>query len=350
MPLLLYSLNWRSITYGKNRFVTVGMNTNKGAYWIVKKETPLDTEHFVTPTAMQTAIDNMDLSAYATNTEVAATYATSNNPAITGGTISSTTLTGVWIDGTSRLSDNKMLTTNGSDLIYPAAGGTIATLTDITTHTPDLTPYATLTGTETLTNKTLSSPIINSVIVSNGKNIALPSTTGTLATLGGTETLTNKTLTTPTISTIMNGNATLTLPSTTGTLALTSDVPQYLQPETYDLTDVCESYQTNQFYRDFIHLAKITSNLYILTISGYVANTTTGSWSIINSSHLSSSQTFEFYTVGCNSTGSQLRRISFKLYWNGLEYSCNAGTENRTFTVTTLLVLNEGKTITVNLS
>jgi hypothetical protein len=46
----------------------------------------------------------------------------------------------------------------------------------------------------------------------------------TVATLTGTQTLTNKTLTTPVISSITNGAATLTLPGSTGTIALTTDI------------------------------------------------------------------------------------------------------------------------------
>ena len=46
----------------------------------------------------------------------------------------------------------------------------------------------------------------------------------TVATLTGTQTLTNKTLTAPVISTISN-TGTLTLPTSTGTVALTSDIP-----------------------------------------------------------------------------------------------------------------------------
>ncbi len=49
-----------------------------------------------------------------------------------------------------------------------------------------LKEYATLTGVETLTNKTLTSPVINTP-------------TGDVATLTGTQTLTNKTLTTPVV-------------------------------------------------------------------------------------------------------------------------------------------------------
>ena len=82
---------------------------------------------------------------------------------------------------------------------------------------------ATLGGTETLTGKTLTSPVISSITNGNA-TITLPSTTGTLATIAGTETLTNKTLTEPTIATIKNGAATITVPSTSGTLALASEM------------------------------------------------------------------------------------------------------------------------------
>ena len=51
-------------------------------------------------------------------------------------------------------------------------------------------------------------------------NVTLP-TTGTLTTLAGTETLSNKTLTSPILT---NGTYTYTLPSANGTLALTSDI------------------------------------------------------------------------------------------------------------------------------
>ena len=74
----------------------------------------------------------------------------------------------------------------------------------------------TLTGTQTLTNKTLTSPVISSI--SNSGTITIPSGTDTLATLTGTETLTNKTLTAPVISSISN-SGTITIPTGTDTLA-----------------------------------------------------------------------------------------------------------------------------------
>ena len=85
----------------------------------------------------------------------------------------------------------------------------------ITIPTGTLT-LATLTGTETLTNKTLTTPVISSI--SNSGTITIPSGTDTLATLTATQTLTNKTLTSPVISSISN-SGTITIPSGTDTLA-----------------------------------------------------------------------------------------------------------------------------------
>ena len=55
-----------------------------------------------------------------------------------------------------------------------------------------------LTSTQTLTNKTLTSPIISSI--SNTGTLTLPTSTDTLIGRNTTDTLTNKTLTTPTIT------------------------------------------------------------------------------------------------------------------------------------------------------
>jgi len=62
---------------------------------------------------------------------------------------------------------------------------------------------------------------IDTTVSDNQVSFAIDST---VATLTGTQTLTNKTLTTPVISSISN-TGTLTLPTATGTVALTSDIP-----------------------------------------------------------------------------------------------------------------------------
>jgi hypothetical protein len=55
-----------------------------------------------------------------------------------------------------------------------------------------------LTGTETLTNKTLTAPIISTI--SNTGTVTLPTSTDTLVGRATTDTLTNKTLTNPTVT------------------------------------------------------------------------------------------------------------------------------------------------------
>ena len=64
---------------------------------------------------------------------------------------------------------------------------------------------ATLTGSQTLTNKTLTTPIISSI--SNTGTITLPTSTDTLVGKATTDTLTNKTLTSPVLNTGISGTA-----------------------------------------------------------------------------------------------------------------------------------------------
>ena len=141
-------------------------------------------------------------------------------------------------------------TLNGHTI--PGGSGTLALTTDIAAGT------VTESGTQTLTNKTLTVPTINAPVMTipdisgganlkngstsagflkfyedsdNGTNavtligpastadvtLTLPSATDTLVVKATTDTLTNKTLTTPTIASITNGG-TVTIPSGTDTL------------------------------------------------------------------------------------------------------------------------------------
>jgi len=88
---------------------------------------------------------------------------------------------------------DKTLGVDASDILQ--FNGTV-NATGLTVNTVSV---ATLSGSETLTNKTLTTPIISSI--SNSGTVTLPTGTVTLSTLTGTETLTNKTLTTPKIAT-----------------------------------------------------------------------------------------------------------------------------------------------------
>jgi hypothetical protein len=94
--------------------------------------------------------------------------------------------------------------------------GTGITVTDSTGPIPtvaiDNTTVATLTDTQTLTNKTLTAPIISTI--SNTGTVTLPTATDTLVGRATTDTLTNKTLTSPVITTPTQR---LTLNAQTGT-------------------------------------------------------------------------------------------------------------------------------------
>jgi len=105
---------------------------------------------------------------------------------------------------------------------------------------------ATLTGTQTLTNKTLTAPVIATIV--NSGTLTLPTSTDTLVGRATTDTLTNKTLTAPNIATIVN-TGTLTLPTSTDTLVgrATTDTltNKTISGSNNTLTDIGNSSLTN---------------------------------------------------------------------------------------------------------
>jgi hypothetical protein len=166
------------------------------------------------------------------------TSLTSNGVAVITAS-STTTLTNKTISGaTNTLTNignasltNSSITINGTTIALGSSGTVTAVLGNALTIGTGLsgTSYdgsapvtiaidstvATLTGTQTLTNKTLTTPVIASIV--NTGTLTLPTSTDTLVGRATTDTLTNKTLTTPVISTITN-TGTITLPTSTTTL------------------------------------------------------------------------------------------------------------------------------------
>ena len=166
------------------------------------------------------------------------TSLTSNGVAVVTAS-STTTLTNKTISGaTNTLTNignaslvNSSLTINGTPIALGSSGTVTAILSNALTIGTGLsgTSYdgsapvtiaidstvATLTGSQTLSNKTLTAPVISTI--TNTGTLTLPTSTDTLVGRATTDTLTNKTLTAPVISTITN-TGTITLPTATTTL------------------------------------------------------------------------------------------------------------------------------------
>jgi len=93
--------------------------------------------------------------------------------------------------------DSESLTFTGGTGIDTSGSGNAVTFAIDST-------VATLTGSQTLTNKTLTAPVISTI--SNTGTLTLPTSTDTVVGRATTDTLTNKTLTSPTITTAtLNG-------------------------------------------------------------------------------------------------------------------------------------------------
>lgn len=113
----------------------------------------------------------------------------------------------------------------GSSAITHSGGAVVKhvlTSNDLDYYTSGIDNAVTLTGTQTLTNKTLTAPVVSTI--SNTGTITLPTSTDTLVGRATTDTLTNKTLTTPTLTGTVTASGDIVLSAVNGPGSITDEL------------------------------------------------------------------------------------------------------------------------------
>jgi hypothetical protein len=141
-------------------------------------------------------ISNVPDSALSSNIVTLTGTQTLTNKTLTSPVIASVTNTGTVSFPTT--TDTLVGRTTTDTLTNKSISGSTNTITNIQDASLS-SNIVTLTGTQTLTNKTLTSPVISTI--SNTGTITVPTGTDTLVARATTDTLTNKTLTSPVINT-----------------------------------------------------------------------------------------------------------------------------------------------------
>jgi len=179
----------------------------------------------------------------------------------------------------------------------------------------------TYTGSETLTNKTLTAPVISTI--SNTGTLTLPTSTDTLVGRATTDTLTNKTLTSPVIGTIVN-TGTLTLPTSTDTVVgrATTDIltNKRVTPRVQPLSTNSATYVIDTDSYDIVVITGQTTTITSITTSGTPTNGQKLWLSITGASgavgFTLDSANFEASTVSLPTTTVSTARLDIGFVWN----------------------------------
>ena len=203
--------------------------------------------------------------------------------------------------------------------VYPGAGIAVSTGTEWGISKASPTGFIVgTTDTQTLTNKTLTTPVISSI--SNIGTLTLPTSTDTLVGRATTDTLTNKTLTAPVISSISN-TGTLTLPTSTDTLvgqATTDTLTNKRVTPRVTTTTSTATPSINSDTTDVYGITALAANITSVTVTGTPTNGQKLWVYIVGTASrtIAWGSSFEASTTALPTTTSSTNRLDVGFVWN----------------------------------